>query len=274
MKKCFLAIIVFLFAMNSALIVFAEQMPEIDSVEKSLSIHFYVQNSGVDIPISGAEIGIYKVADLKCENGSANYYLLSQFESLRKIENGKDVTFDGLSGTESEKLAAEFSNLVTSTNYTGMTDTSGKCTVNNIPQGMYLVMELGAEGEASKYEFFSPYLVSVPLGVKGIDGIIWEYNVISEPKTKIEIETTDNSDESIVPNEDNSPTVYNSNSNASSPTTSEKSIVQQLFDVSKVKTGIVSNIVIYLMILFAAAFVIIRLVDNRKGGSNDEKIEK
>lgn len=59
-------------------------MPEVKDTPKSLTVHFYVQKTGVDIPMSGAEIGIFRVAELNCNGGSADYILLPQYESLKR----------------------------------------------------------------------------------------------------------------------------------------------------------------------------------------------
>ena len=47
--------------------------------------------------------------------------------------------------------------------------------------------EISASGDAQKYQLFQPYMISVPLAVSDIrtGGKIWQYDVLSEPKTKV-----------------------------------------------------------------------------------------
>lgn len=268
----------------------SDKMPDIDDTKKSLTIHFYVQNSGVEVPISGAEIAIYKVADLNCENGSADFTLLSQYNSLKKDQNGKDVTFDGLSGTQAEELSKELADLVTNADAVGITDISGEYTFGNLSQGMYLVIESNSYQNASEYEIIVPYLVSVPLAVKDNNGNYWKYDVISEPKTKIEPKTIDesktSSDESTDTNTSiNSDTDITSDKNSDSNkitdvsgnTLSVTSAAEtsnptpRFFDINVVKTGVVSNLMIFLMVLFGSAFFIVLTANKKKGEDDDEK---
>ena len=51
-------------------------VPDIENEKKSLTVYFFVQLVGVDTPIEGAEVGIYRIADLKTSFGSANYTVL------------------------------------------------------------------------------------------------------------------------------------------------------------------------------------------------------
>ena len=186
------------FVMFCTLAAFAQssnKMPDIDDNELNLTIHFYVQNIGVDVPISGAEVAIYKVAQLECHGGSAEYALLPKYSQLRIYENGKDVTFDGMSVSAADAISKNLAELVEEPDFTGVTDSSGDCVFDNIPRGMYLVRELSAKGDAEKYELISPYIISVPLGVQDPDGNSWEYDILSQPKTKIIQKKDSDSDE-------------------------------------------------------------------------------
>ena len=59
------------------------------------------------------------------------------------------------------------------------------CKFDAHAQGMYLVRELSASGDAKKYQLFEPYMISVPLAVS-VNGVNeWQYDVLSEPKTKV-----------------------------------------------------------------------------------------
>ena len=191
-------------------------MPEIEQQDKSLTVYCYIEKSGQDTPIEGAKIEIYKAADLNCENGSARYSLLPEYESLKKTRDGEDVTFEGLSGTESEKFSAELSKLVKNSYASAVTDSEGTAVFTSIPQGMYLVCETEATGEAKKYELFSPYIISVPLAVTEKEGNYWKYDVLSEPKTKTRVKENNSS----VTSSNVSSTTTSTTSSTSSTTTS------------------------------------------------------
>ena len=178
-----------IFALDSNLV------PDIDTSQtKSLTVYFYVEKLGVPTPIDGAEIGIYKIADLKAENGSANYTVSEAYSSLAKTDKNRDVTFEGISFSESVELAKKFADTaeILSPVSTGVTDNSGICKFEVLEQGMYLVCELSSSGSAKNYQFFEPYMVSVPLAEKVGSVNEWKYDVLSEPKTKV---TSGSSDE-------------------------------------------------------------------------------
>ena len=191
-------------------------MPEIVQQDKSLTVYYYIEKNGNETPIEGAKIEIYRVADLNCENGSAGYSLLPEYESLKKTRDGEDVTFEGLSGTESEKFSAELSKLVKTSDASAVTDSEGTAVFTSIPQGMYLVCETEATGEAKKYELFSPYIISVPLAVTEKEGNYWKYDVLSEPKTKTRVKENNSS----VTSSNVSSTTTSTTSSTSSTTTS------------------------------------------------------
>ncbi len=195
--KCFSVFIslltVMLFVMTEPAVIHAANdnyMPDLDtSRAKSLTIYFYTQINGVDTPIDGAEVAVYKVADLQTHGGSADYTLSEEYSSLQKTSKGKDVTFDGITVTESVQLSEKLADLVNTPNGTAVTDTQGKCTFNDLEQGMYLVREISKSGTAGKFQTFAPYLISVPLAVNYTDVNEWLYDVLSEPKTKVSSDT-------------------------------------------------------------------------------------
>ena len=75
--------------------------------------------------------------------------------------------------------------------HSGVTDAFGNYKFEDLTQGMYLVKELNAQAMAAQYEKFSQYIISVPPALKSPDGNSWKYDIISEPKTEIEIVGTD-----------------------------------------------------------------------------------
>ena len=65
MKKYFLTIVMTICMMLVDLPASAEQAAYAANQPKSLTVHYYVQNMGEEVPISGAEVGIFKVAQLE-----------------------------------------------------------------------------------------------------------------------------------------------------------------------------------------------------------------
>ena len=276
MKKYILGTLLIVCSIFFSIPTYADEtdfMPEISDSDKSLTIHFYVQKTGVDVPIKGAEIGIYKIANLSCENGSANYTLLPEYNSVKKVKDGEDVTFNGISGTESEQLAYKINELVGQPDNANSTNYLGNCTFDGLSQGMYLVKEINAEGDAADYEFFSPYLLSVPLAVKnGESGNSWKYDVFSEPKTMIIVKDSDidsNTDTDSDKHTDSDKSSSKSSSSTVSPPTTSSSNSQPK-DVSKVKTGYISNAMIIIMIMSIAGFLMVVSIGNKQKEEQDE----
>ena len=157
-----------------------------DENRNSLTIFFYVQINGVDTPLPGAEVGICRVAELEIdENQHAAYTLLPEYEKLKKYEGSRDVTFDGLSVSESVELAQALAAYSPAVEQQAVTDQNGEAVFSDLEQGMYLVRELKAEGKSAEYELFEPYLISVPIYMAEAEPYGWLEDVLSEPKTVV-----------------------------------------------------------------------------------------
>jgi len=246
-KKQVLLVFIAVLLLFSTVIAYAnesDRMPPLDNIKKNLTIYFYVQHNDEEIPISGAEISIYKVADLNCNYGSADYTLFSQYSSLKKEENGRDVTFDGISGTEAEKLAKQLSEIVTQPDAIGITNAYGLCEFDDLSQGMYLIIESKSQGVADEYELFSPYLISVPLAVKDDAGNYWKYDVLSEPKTIVEMKTPDSNTDIVINSDTDTNTDTQSDADTNTDVDTESDILSDTesetvnsSDVSSVESG-------------------------------------
>lgn len=160
-------------------------VPEPDN-QNSLTIHFYVQIQGVDTPLPGAEVGICRVADLKFdEHENAVYTLLPEFEALKKYDGTREVTFDGLSVSESIELAQKLAASNPETEKSAVTNTAGDARFDELEQGIYLVRELSAGDKSAEYELFEPYIISVPYYMSSAEPYGWMTDVISDPKTEV-----------------------------------------------------------------------------------------
>ena len=288
MKLKFMSLLVSLFTamllvMTEPVGIFAldnNLVPDIDENQnKSLTVYFYVQKLGVDTAIEGAEIGIYKIADLKTENGSANYSVSETYASLAKIEKNRDVTFEGISFSESVSLAKKFAGIAETLSpvATAVTDGNGMCKFDALAQGMYLVRELSASGDAKKYQLFEPYMISVPLAVS-VNGVNeWQYDVLSEPKTKVSSgshdevskQTSDDSKpESSQPSKPESS--QPSKPESSQPSKPESSQPESSVPPVFTGDGSARMIIALVGVCFASLAVVLALTNKKKGADENE----
>ena len=195
LKTMFSSIIAFAFIMLEPVSAFAYQtsyqtdvVPEIEDEALSLTINFCYSKNDIDIPISGAGIGINRISDLEVVNGFAHYTVVDydDYKDLIKIDQyGDDVTFAGISGTESNKLAARFALKAPEPEQMEYTGLNGLAKFTDLEAGMYLVREVDVTGRAADYSEFDAFLVSVPLAMDFSGENVWKYDVIADPKTTV-----------------------------------------------------------------------------------------
>lgn len=191
-KSFFASLLACAFIMLEPVSTYAYQtdvVPEIEDRALSLTINFCYSKNDTDIPIPGAEVSINRISDLEVINGYAFYTVVDYedyAELIKKDEKGNDVTFEGISGTESNKLAARFALKVPAPEQTDVTAVNGIVKFENLTAGMYLVRETNATGKALDYSYFEPFLVSVPLAQDYTGENIWIYDVLADPKTTVE----------------------------------------------------------------------------------------
>ncbi len=288
MKLKFMSLLVSLF--TAVLLVMTEPVgtfalesdlvPDIDQTQtKSLTVYFYVEKLGVPTPIDGAEIGIYKIADLNTNNGSADYTVCESYASLAKKDGNRDITFDGISFSESVELAKKFSKTAEtlSSLAKGVTDDSGVLKFGDLEQGMYLVRELSSSGSAKKYKFFEPYMISVPLAVSVNSVNEWQYDVLSEPKTKVSSgshdevskQTSDDSrPESSQPSKPESS--QPSKPESSQPSKPESSQPESSVPPVFTGDGSARMIIALVGVCFASLAVVLALTNKKKGADENE----
>ena len=139
-----------------------------------------------------------------------------------------------------------------------------------------------------KYDTIAPYLISLPLGIKSDDGNYWKYDVLSEPKTKVkrnndsdsDISSDSDSDFDTDSDSDNEKN-YDSdkttvNRNDPQPDTpvyqySENNTPISFFNIEKVKTGVVTNVMLLFAILFLSSLIIALTVRRKKSDDKDKR---
>ena len=174
-KKILITGITSIFLFNSSnFLVLAEQQ------ENTATIQFSEKDSetATVTNISDATFVVYKVADITYNGNaaSATYTLVDEYKET-------EINFDGMTAEKSNEAAEKLFTLANKLDpvATGKTNEDGQVTFANLPDGMYLVAETKAEGEASKYELAKPFLVSLPLYTNGE----WKHNVTISPKSEV-----------------------------------------------------------------------------------------
>lgn len=174
-KKILITGITSIFLFNSSnFLVLAEQQ------ENTATIQFSEKDSetATVTNIPDATFVVYKVADITY-NGNAASAIYTLVDEYKETE----INFDGMTAEKSNEAAEKLFTLANKLDpvATGKTNEDGHVTFANLPDGMYLVAETKAEGEASKYELAKPFLVSLPLYTSGK----WEHNVTISPKSEV-----------------------------------------------------------------------------------------
>lgn len=174
-KKILITGITSIFLFNSSnFLVLAEQQ------ENTATIQFSEKDSetATVTNIPDATFAVYKVADITYNGNaaSATYTLVNEYKET-------EINFDGMTAEKSNEAAEKIFALANKLDpvATGKTSGDGQVTFENLPDGMYLVAETKAEGEASKYELAKPFLVSLPLYTNGE----WKHNVTISPKSEV-----------------------------------------------------------------------------------------
>jgi len=163
-----LGLIILLFAvgMQRAFAAEGTVMPDVDGETKT--------------PISGMELTIYKVADLTVKNGDARYKLTEDFSEA-------EIDFNGMTAADSLRAAITLRDIAVAKALEGTKAVSeaGYATFGSVPNGMYLVVQTGATGQAAEYSAIEPFLLMAPQPtVATVDNneSSWNYDVVSVPK--------------------------------------------------------------------------------------------
>ena len=222
-----------------------------------------------DVPVEGAVIDLYKVADLVTENGAAYYNLTEAFAS-----SGLD--FEGMTASESLE-AAEILNQMIDTNsisitVTGTTNEHGYLVFSDLTPGMYLgrQREFVRISETKKITM-EPVLWMTPMYIlnETQDAYVWDYEPEVLPKEG-EIERIP----TVTPTITVTPTVTVTPTATVTPaaTVTPKSMITNAppktttttTGTARVKTGDNSPIGVLVVIAIMAIVVIVLVLKKRK----------
>ena len=157
------------------------RMPDLSSDTSNLTIKTQYTDEKETTPISGMELTIHKVADVSVKDGVADYTATEKFASL-------GINFNEMT-TESSISAADDLHAVAAANglkgQSAVSDGSGTADFGAVSNGIYLVTQTSASGDAEDYTGLNPYLVMAPMPLTDIGENDWEYNVVSIPKMAV-----------------------------------------------------------------------------------------
>lgn len=142
--------------------------------EATLTLMMAYDSGAGEQPISGVTATVYRVASL--DDAVNHYELEGAFSSL-----GVDFN-KGLDAAGMDSAAQKAAGIVSSSGIKGTSATSdaqGSISYGSLPYGVYLVVQTDSKGDATNYEDFRPFLISVPQVTN--DGVI--YDVVANPKT-------------------------------------------------------------------------------------------
>lgn len=238
---------------------------EEDTVKNNkLTIHYYVQINGKDQPLQGADIELFRVADMKELNGGVTYSLLPEYASAGETKDGEDVTFAQLTVDRSVALARRLDSIASAPDLPCTTDSRGMADCGVPADGMYLVRQKAASGNSSEYELFQPYLIAVPYPQVEDGRLTWIKEVVSEPKTRLK-----NTEESSRPTsaEESSQTQSSVDESRISPPESSAASPE---GSNTVGTGDAENRpFVFFCISAAAVLSMILIVLSRRGEKNE-----
>jgi LPXTG-motif cell wall-anchored protein len=157
-----------------------KHLPSIDTSRSlSLTVGFeYKKDDGSVLNLSGAEVSIVHIADVRWQGGGVFYNILPFY---KQIDSNALSILQGSNELEKTKLAGRLAEQVEEYDKVGTVNSDGVVKFDDLQKGLYLVVQTKADGISKKYEKFSPFIIAVPLMKDGV----WNYGVLSYPKTAV-----------------------------------------------------------------------------------------
>lgn len=118
--------------------------------------------------VTGGELTLYRVGEIKEENGDYSFSLTEDFAASK-------VPLDNIQLPESAEKLADFARRQKLPGQSKKIDSEGKAEFRNLKPGLFLLMQLKA---AQGYQCAKPFLVSVPILESGS----YSYHVDASPK--------------------------------------------------------------------------------------------
>lgn len=144
-----------MFALNMASANEVMVMPDLEG-EADLTISYTYDDEKVKL--DGAEISLYKIADVDVYLGDVTYTLDEYFAK----QLGEDFVIEEMSEELSMEAAKKLSVGDRKANAVTETDADGNAIFKDLDYGIYLVSETAKSGTADKYEYFGNFIVTIP----------------------------------------------------------------------------------------------------------------
>lgn len=158
-------------------------MDDLDGTKASLTLSYTFEDG--DEPVSGAKVGVVRIATVTVKHGDCKYELIDALK-----EKYPDLSFEGMERDGFDALTKELTALKLTPDKELVTDEKGTVVFEDLPYGLYLVSENGKTGKAEKFFYFKPFIINVPFPEIKEDRYNghWLYKVEALPKTQIKAE--------------------------------------------------------------------------------------
>lgn len=185
-KSIIFPLVLILIVITGGTVVFASDtsnvMPSLPGEPYSLTITMQSSNpDGSETPITGAEVSVYQVADLKVKYGGAYYTLKPGFEDT-------GISFENMTAEESQDAARLFAETAENEKIAGVSrvsDKNGVIRFTDLKPGAYLVRLDRYGDHDAGYTAMDPFLVLVPGIEKQPSGNRWISHVRVVPKVAV-----------------------------------------------------------------------------------------
>ena len=236
-------------------------LPPLTSENSTLTITAkytdYVDGNEKTTPIAGVEFTLYKVADLSVEDGVATYTATEDFKAV-------EVDYQNLDTDASIKAAKDLFQAAGDNGIKGTakeSDGNGIADFGSVSNGMYLVAQTAAKGDAEKYSTIEPYLIMAPQFMSEIGENEWNHDVVSIPK----MEVTKVDDEYKPPTEDEDEKVQPDYKPKEEQEAEEDEVkAEYKTKVKGTKTGDDTKVAIWVCLLLAAVVAVAAVVVRRR----------
>lgn len=173
LKRSRIAALLITVALSLAMggLAFAHEVPDLEqtgAVEVTMKLG--------EEPVGGGAMALYRVGDIQEEDGNYSFVLTKAFE-------GSGVS---LADIQSADVAQSLANYATANKLSSQVKrigASGVVTFDNLPVGLYLLVQTRA---ATGYSATNPFLAAVPTLIEGT----YYYKVDASPKVEFEKEPT------------------------------------------------------------------------------------
>ena len=140
----------------------AEEQYVMPDIEGNVDLTISYTYDDEKVKLDGAEISIYKVADVDVRYGDVTYTM----DEFYVGQLDKTIDFAEVDENTSKEMAEKLSTGDRKADAITVTDKEGNAVFNDIEAGIYLVSETAKSGTADKYEYFGNFLITVPEAVK------------------------------------------------------------------------------------------------------------